>query len=174
MAYTSSEANKLLRKLKEELEMENESSVKGRTFTAAIEENIEDVRPEFSLSGSESRIDVLEKKIRTVKHAINEFNVTNKISDGEGGRITIDEALVLIPMLTAKKKRLSALARMAPKSRHTDRYVSGRFIEYDYANFSIDEAKKMLEATADRLTKVQLALDEANNTITMEIDLSSI
>ncbi len=166
MKYTSAEANKLLKKLNEERNRLLSDENQKATFTAAIEENVEDVRPEFSLPNAEKDIHAVEEKIRTVKHAINMFNTTHKIGD-----ITIDEILVLIPMLIQKKLRLQHLAGMLEKSRHNDFRSSGHHIEYDYANFDIKEARRMLDEVTDRLSSLQLSLDEANNSATMEINV---
>ena len=45
MRYTSAEAAKLLRKLNEDYQALTQRESKASVFTAAVEENVEDVRP---------------------------------------------------------------------------------------------------------------------------------
>lgn len=168
MRYTSAEAAKRLRALNEEhdaliLEMEQKA-----TFMAAMGEEPDSVRPEFDFGAIWEKILTVEAKIRKVKHAINVFNASTIIDELE---MTIDQVLIYIPQLTAQKYRLTEMAARLPKQR--ENVAFGRtvpIIDYTYANYDIEEAKKRLQVVSEQLSKAQLALDLANSTLTFEIE----
>ncbi|MBQ7155060.1 MAG: hypothetical protein IJR85_05855 [Synergistaceae bacterium] len=166
MLYTSAEAAKLLRRLNDEklsLEMnEGQSS----TFKAAISEDIEQARPSYDYSATQAAIDEIDTRIRTVKHAISTFNLTHEVP---GFGMTIDQMLVYIPQLTRKRSKLSRMKDVLPKAREIIR-VAG-IIEYSYANYDVEAAKRDYEAVSDELARAQTALDVLNNSVKFEIDI---
>lgn len=167
MKYTSAEAAKLLRQLTNKHEdlliLERQSS----TFIASLGEDIEDVRPEYDYKSVQQQLAELETKIRTVKHAINLFNITHTVP---GFDITIDQMLVLIPQLSAKKSKLAMMKSILPKERERSR-TNSNIIDYRYANYDIKQAAADYDEAADMLAKAQIALDVINNTETMDIDI---
>lgn len=141
MQYTSAEANKLLKKLNEEKVLLNNDFRNKHSFIAAVEENVEDVRPEFNLTEYFDKLEKLNSDIQKVKHAINIFNTTHFVMN-----MTIDMALVYIPMLSEEKRVLSGLAMGQEKERVKESYGrTSTHIEYKYANYSISEAKDRLK-----------------------------
>ncbi len=171
MKYTSAEAAKLLRKLNEEktaLELKEE---KSNIFVAAVGEDIESVRPAYDYEGTQEALIELDRKIRVVKHAINTFNIQQMV---DGFDMTIDQMLIYIPQLTARKRKLSMMKDRLPKQREdADGFgrASSNVIDYSYANYDISVVEKECSAVADELSKAQTALDVVNNTKTMEIAL---
>ena len=167
MKYTSSEAAKLLRSLNEEhdslLFLENSS----KSFIAAVSEDVESVRPEYDYENTQEKLGEVERKIRTVKHAINVFNATHIVP---GFDMTIDEILVYIPQLSARKNRLAQLAAALPKTRERLGSQSS-IIDYRYANYDVKKAGEDAKAASDLLAKAQTALDRLNTTETIEIEL---
>lgn len=108
-------------------------------------------------------------KIRKLKHAINLFNTTTVIP---GYDITIDEMLVFLPQLSAKKQKLSEMASRLPKAREEQEYGrASNIIDYRYVNYDIDEVTKDLLAVTDELSDAQLALDLINHSATFEVEL---
>ena len=169
MRYTSAEANKLLKQLKDEFDSLRAEEEQTCVFTAATVENVDDVRPEYGFLEMQDRLSELEDKIRTVKHAMNLFNSSRTIP---GADVTIDEALVLIPQLSAKKAKLAKMSNRLTKSRKRTGYgEKSNFIEYEYANYNIGEAKEMYDRVSERLAFLQLGLDKVNATETMEINI---
>ena len=73
---------------------------------------------------------------------------------------------------TEKKNRLFAMQRRLPKQR-TSVFGMGNnsVIDYTYANYDVDIAKKDYMAVSDELRDIQTALDLVNSTITFEIDI---
>ncbi len=167
MKYTSSEANKLLRKLNEKRDALLAKEQKSSTFLAAMGEDPESVRPEYDYFSTQKELDALDFKIRTVKHAINVFNLEHMVP---GFDMTIDQMLVYIPQLTAKKQKLAQMKNRLPKQRERDAYSrSSHIIDYSYANYDIKAVEADYAFVVDELARAQTALDVLNNTETMEI-----
>lgn len=167
MKYTSAEAAKILRQLKDDYDYLLSMETESREFIAAVSEDPESVRPEYSFEDTREKLDELNAKMRRVKHAINVFNTTHTVP---GFDMTIDEMLVYIPQLTAKKNKLYNMKNRLPKVRMTSSYRTN-IIDYSYANYDIKAAEAEYAQTADTLVKAQLALDTLNSTETMEIDI---
>lgn len=168
ITVTSAEAHKLLNKLNDEythlLRKETQSSV----FNAAVGEDIESCRPEYSFADTQSKLDAIESRIRIIKHAVNIFNTTTVIP--EFG-VTIDDALVLIPLLNKKKSKLSAMKSKMPKERVAAGYRTSGVIDYQYINYDIKDVEEDYKEVSDRLAGLQTALDRVNSTVTFEIDV---
>ena len=169
MKITSAEANKLLRKINAEkaslLSKENSCSV----FPAALEEDIESIRPEYDFAETTKELNHLNRKIRDIKHALNIFNSTTELP---GTGMTIDQVLVELPMLNERLKTLSRMKDRLPKQRRQDAYGSrAMHIEYDIANYDNKEAAKEYEKVSERISSLQLALDLVNASETFEADI---
>lgn len=164
MFYTSSEAAKLLKRLNEEHDRLRRDETAASVFTAAIGEDIESVRPEYDYKAVQESISDCERKIRKVKHAINEFNINTFV---EEAGMTVDQILVYLPQLTMRKNKLNSMQARLPKVR---KGVSGNFIDYAYANYDIEAVKADYIKTCDELVKVQSALDKINNSELIELD----
>lgn len=170
MQYTSAEANKLLRKLNDRkadiLSRESQSDV----FQAAVGEDVESVRPAYDFAQTQTAVAELDSKVRKVKHAINLFNVTTEIP---GFDMTIDQALVYMAQLSQQVGKLGRMRNRLPKQRaavYAPR-ASASLIDYDYANYDIEEAAKLYEQLSDTLARLQTALDLLNSTVRFEIDV---
>ena len=168
MKYTSAEAGKLLKKLENQINDLVIKENKAAIFNAAAGEDAEALRPKYSFSETQKSIAELQKKVRKVKHAINVFNTTHELPGHPG--VTIDQALVLIPQLTKQANKLHSMASALPRERVAS-YGRSNIIDYVVANYDIAEAEKCYNEMHDELVSLQLALDKANTTETMEIDV---
>lgn len=167
MKYTSAEANKLLRKLNDDLSSIMVREQGGKEFLAAAGEDLESVRPDYDFAKTQSALAEVESKIRKLKHALNVFNSTMVVP---GFDMTIDEMLVYIPQLTAKKNKLSSMKDKLPKVREQSR-TNSSILDYRYLNYDIAEVAAEYEKAADTLAKAQNSLDAVNMTMTLDIDL---
>lgn len=170
MKMTSAQAAKELRKLNDQHDALYEMEVKAREFTAAIQEDIESVRPKYDYEEIQRNLTLLEESIRKLKHAINTFNLSQ---DVPGFDMTIDQMLVYIPQLTARKKKLNHMRKRLPKERENGGGYgrSSNIVEYNYANYDIKRVGEDYDATADELAKAQNALDSVNTTVEFEVEL---
>lgn len=170
MEYTSTEAAKLLRRLNEEHEALLAEENQSKMFHAALGEDMESVRPVYHYEEMQEKLAELERKIRIVKHSINLFNLTQEIPDFN---MTIDQMLIYLPQLTAKKNKLNWMARRLPKQRENLGGFGGssNVIDYQYTNYDIEKVKQDYAKVSEELAKAQTALDFINNTKKMEIEL---
>ena len=166
MLYTSAEAAKLLRKLNDDKIDLEENERQSSTFSAAINENIEQARPEYDYEKTRAELEEIELKIRKVKHAINKFNLEHEVP---GFNMTIDQLLVYLPQLKRKKTKLNIMKSRLAKTREPVR-VAGT-IEYTYANYDVAQVKKDYDKISNELSRAQLALDALNTQIKFEIEL---
>lgn len=169
MKYTSAEANKLLRTIEGKISDITRKEAIASSFQVASGEDIESLRPKYDFAGTQAEIDGLKAQLRMVKHAINCFNLTHSLPGFEG--LTIDQALVYIPQMTEKVRKLRGMSEVLPKQRVTDCY-NASFVDYKVANYNIEEAEKAYAEAKKTLAALQLALDSVNNTETMEIDIT--
>lgn len=169
MRYTSSEAAKLLRKKREELQMLVTQELNTRCFVAAVGENVEELRPKYDYEECQKAQLALEADIRKIRHAINVFNTTHLVNG-----MTIDEVLVYLPQLSERKAKLEGMSSRMPRVREAARpmrYGGSPVIDYNYANYDIEKAAADYRAVSDELAALQTALDVVNTTEYMEIDL---
>ncbi len=169
MMMTSAQAAKLLRRLNDELNTLQLRENNTKSFVAALQEDIESVRPAYNFTEMRDAQAEIEKKIRKVKHAINLFNTVTPVP---GFDMTIDEMLVFLPQLSRKCMALSEMKDAMPKVRvNTGSSGGGTIIDYRYANYDIDEVGKFYQEASDMLSKAQTSLDLVNNTVEFEIDI---
>lgn len=170
MKYTSAQAAKLLRKLNEERDFLESMEARSREFTASLGEDVETVRPAYDYQAVQAQLEELNAKIRKVKHAINEFNLTHRVSEFD---MSIDQLLIYIPQLSQKKQKLSQMKDRLPKERISGGGYSrtSPIVEYSFANYDLETVKRDYEKTADELARAQTGLDVINNSETFEIEI---
>ena len=166
---TSAMAAKYLKKLNEEHDALQRKETKSDTFTASVQEKIEDVKPEYDYAAVQLQLQELEDKIRKVKHEINQFNLTQVVP---GFDMTIDQMLIYIPQLTARKSKLDRMRSRLPK----ERVLGGMsrmtgIVEFEYCNYDIKQAEADYETVSDELSRAQNALDAVNSSVTFSVEI---
>ena len=169
MKVTSAQASKLLKKLNEEYSALIKKERLSSTFLAASGEDPESLRPAYDYADTQRKLAEIEKKVRTVRHALNLFNSTHTVP---GFDMTVDQILVYIPQLTSKISKLSEMKSKLPKMRVDDRYgKSSNIIDYTYVNYDLKKVESDFEKASDELSKAQIALDTLNTTEVFEIEI---
>ena len=169
MKYTSAEANKLLKSIEGRINDLERKEELTSSFQVASGEDVESLRPAYDFAATQKELEELEEKVRLVKHAINTFNLTHTLPGFDG--LTIDQALVFIPQLTVRIRKLRSMSAVLPKQRINDRYSSVNFVDYRVSNYDIEEAERAYVQAKDLLASLHLALDTVNTTETMDIDV---
>lgn len=164
MKMTSQQANKLLIRMNTQLTMLIDKEERDRTFIAAIEEDVESVRPVYNVVTSNCAIMKIADHIAAVKHAINVFNASTPVNSGTS-TMTLDRVLVLLPIISARVAALTEMVNTSPKSRVKESYRSSPHIDYKYANYDIDDANTLLKQNVDLLQSLQMKLDRINSTV---------
>ena len=169
MQYTSSAANKLLKKLNDEyLDLINKEN-RTKEFRAAVGEDVESVRPDYDYDATQDALAELERQIRILKHAINVFNTTHNV---EGFDMSVDQMLVYIPQLSKRKAKLATMKAKLQKERVASEFNrSSNIIDYTYINYDLNSVEADYQTTAELLNQAQMALDLLNNTETFEVEL---
>lgn len=167
MLVTSKEANKLLIKLETERNdlLRKEEEVK--TFLAAVGEDVESCRPKYNYDAVQAELKMIEDKVIKLKHQINKFNIETIV---DGFNKTIDEMLIYIPQLTARKRKLECMKSIMPKTREPVNMRSS-IIDYRYANYDIEKVSIEYGDVVEELSKAQIALDTINVNKKFEIEL---
>lgn len=163
---TSAEANKLLKKLQDELNQVKTLETKASVFNAAAGEDVEELRPKYDYEATQKKLDEIEATIVRVKHAINVFNCTTEVPDFG---FTIDQALVYLPQLSARKTKLLGMSTALERERTGNTW--DKYIDYRITNYPIDKAKEDFNTVSDELSKLQMGLDKVNSTQVMVIDI---
>ena len=166
MRMTSAEAAKLLRKLNDEQASLLAREENCRQFLASVGADAEACRPAYDYAETQAMLQDLEDQIRTLKHALNVFNVTTVVP---GFDMTIDEMLVYIPQLTRAKAKLNTMKQVLPKTREMS--YGSQIIDYRYANYDIAAVEADYDKITDELSRAQTALDKVNSIETFQVEL---
>lgn len=168
MLITSAEAAKAIRSLTSEFNDLIKLEGKTSSFVAAVGEDPESVRPEYSFEETRKKEEFIFRRLRKLRHALNIFNSTTEVP---GFDMTIDEVLVYLPQLNNKVARLSKMKSVLPKQR-VEGYgrQSVNLIDYSYANYDVKKAEEEYLIASATLAKLQLALDAVNSTKVFEFD----
>ena len=167
---TSAYANKLIKKLEEDKDFWRGKESDSCYYTVGVDE--EPLIPDYDYSDVASRIEEIDRKICTIKHAINLANVTSTI-EVCGELITIDTVLVRMAQLNKRKVILDSMRRRQPKTRLSSSYASikKQNVEYMYTNYDIDLVKSEYEKIDNLVAKMQLKLDQYNQTVEFEVEI---
>lgn len=166
---TSAEAAKLLRQEQDSFDMLISQESQSREFNAAVNEDVDSVRPDYSYDEVQKALEKSQERVRIIKHAINVFNTTHEVGDTG---MTVDQILVYIPQLTKMKIRLYRMQDRLPKQRVASYGMgSNAVIDYSYANYDIETVRKEYKAVQEELMKIQTALDTLNTSEKMVIEL---
>ncbi len=165
MIITSDGAKKLLEKLGQDKDILLQRINDDSTFVAAVTEDIESCRPEFDLKENVRGIFEIDKKIVKLRHAKNEFNNKEKLSNG----LTLGEGLVQLAILNRELGKFKDLSVKQKKVRNP--YPTTKEIEYVYTNYDTAYAKEVYHYIQGEISRIQQEINLINATKTFEVDL---
>ena len=166
MKYTSASANKQIRLLEDKKAFLLEKELNDSTYVLADGEK-QDI-PAYDFSETNSQIEEIDEKIRTLKHALNQFNTVTILPIG----ISIDQALVEMAQLNRKLPRLDRMRKANTKRRLSGANAGRRDVaEYEYLNYDPKIVQEIYERDLQRVQDIQLSLDRVNQTVEFEVDI---
>lgn len=154
---TCDSANKRIRQLT--IERSRILSEERANQTYAYIQGEEPYQPEYSFANTQKALDAINEEIISLKHAVNLFNTTHIVP---GTELTIDQALVRLPMLTEKKTKLEHMLVIQPKTRRT--LMSGNASEFTVRNFDVTEVQAMYDDVSKEIVTIQQGLSTINLT----------
>lgn len=167
MKLTSAAANKWIKSLEVEKSYQLSLETSSSTYILTEGEKIE--KPEYDYIKVSKRIAELDGKIRKIRHAVNLFNATTVLPEIN---VTIDESLVMMAQLNVRKAKLDIMRRKLPKERVSPMFPGSKsMVEYQYANYDINQVNEDYMRISEKITKIQLALDICNQTQSFDIDI---
>ena len=168
---TSAYANKLLKQLSEDKDFWLNKERTSCTYTAAVDET--PVIPDYNYKEVSATITELDRKMCSIKHAINLANATSYVEVGDK-KLTIDMILVKMAQLNNRKGMLDFMRKQEPKMRkEQSAYRSSRpsAPEYQYINYDLNLIKNEYEDISTEIMNLQLALDKYNQTVEFDVEL---
>ena len=162
---TSAYANKMLRSLEEDKAFWVNKEASSSTYVAAVNE--EPVIPEYDYMTVAHTIDEIDRKIITIKHALNLTNATAKVQVGEQ-EMSIDSILVRMAQLNKRKAVLDDMRKRLYGSAFSS---SGSAPEYKYINYDPELIRQEYDRISNMIMDMQIALDRYNQTVLFEVDI---
>ena len=165
MQMCSDSARKLLKKIDADravlLAEERENSTYG------YYNGEEPVIPAYSFADTTAKLAELDEKTVKIRHAINLFNATTVIDEETG--MTIDAALIRLPILNRRKQALASM-RSTPAKRRVSS-MRGSVSEYSVRNYDVAEVEAEYEAVSAEIEKLQRGVDTKNITVMFDVDI---
>lgn len=167
---TSAYANKMLRSLEEDKAFWVNKEAASCTYVAAVNE--EPVIPEYDYMTIANMIDEIDRKIVTIKHALNLTNATAKVQVGNQ-EMSVDSILIRMAQLNKRKSVLDAMRKQLPKMRvySSSFRASGSAPEYKYINYDLKVIQQEYDRISNTIMEMQIALDRYNQTVLFEVDI---
>ena len=154
----SATANKILKQSSDERARIVNFESSNCTYSYGKDECYENPN-NYKFSNTNEKIVMLDNDILKLKHAINVFNVTTKVP---GKDITVDMALVALPLLQNRKHTLES---MISKDNVSRRILSTGVVEYTEIAYDKKEVELELQAVNKEIIDLQNGIDYVNLTV---------
>lgn len=167
MKVTSAYAHKMIKTLEEEKDYWTNHEQEASTYTSLLNET--PLIPTYDYQEVSTKINAIDKQIRTIKHAINVVNTTGQLKVDED-LLCVDEILIEMAQLNQRKIILDQMRKQLPQTRITTS-IGGRnaVSEYQYINYDQDLVKNDYDRISKRIMQLQMALDYHNQTYYFEV-----
>lgn len=165
MKINSDTANKTIKNLQAEVDMLLAAEARDRTYTFGVSET--PCPPAYSFADTQARLNALRAKMATLRHAINQFNISTKLPNSD--TMTVDEGLGRMSTLHREKQRLYELLQVPEQTR--TRGYGGREADFVRRNFDVKEVQAEYDKVCAELMELQQNINIANLTMTFEVDI---
>lgn len=163
MRVCNAMALKKIRALEERKRLLIDREDEASTFT--YKEGETPAEKDYDYRATREEIAEIDRQVRAIRHALAKANCTEHLA-GEFADLTIGEALVLLAQYSSEHDQLEDLVG---NRQITRRVVSGGVTEYTECAYDVKEAKRDYLALREKMSALQVAIDSANLTVTVEI-----
>lgn len=166
---SSSKLNKVIRQLAEERDNLTSLIYTNKTFSAFTGEEPEDARPDVHIEDTLAEIEKLDSKVVEYKTKLFTYNLMTEIPDQN---MSLAQALVWLPIANNRLSVLKNLINIREKQRQNIPHVASNgdvIVEYIYANFDTEKIKEEYIELQNKITDVQLKINELNCIDAIEI-----
>ena len=121
--------------------------------------------PKYSYKDTRKAVDILDTKIRKLRHALAVANCTVMVDEFN---VTIGEALV---MLAQYQNKCDLLSEMSSRQQISQRSSYSGKMDVTCCNYEVSTALKDYESLRLVISRLQVAIDRANLTNYVEVDV---
>ena len=167
---TSAAIMKRIKQLTEDRSYYENLEEASSTYIATANET--PVIPEYDYKEVSNKIDELNREIRSYKNTLNVVNssVMVKVPGSNEECGTVNDILLKMAQLNDRKDVLDSMRKKLPKRRIKATYSSGRDPEYEFINYDLDQVKKDFDEVSRKISTLQMALDNHNQTYMINTD----
>lgn len=166
ISLTSSAANKRIKELEEEKQSLRNQESDAQFYSCGVNESIE--VPTYNFMETTQKIDAIDTEIATLRHAINQFNVSTFLPETN---ITVDMALVKVAQLNKKADALRRIKDRPEKARSDARFSLGGASVITYRNYNAEEVRSEYKKTIEEIHKLQMTVDKLNLTVEFLVEV---
>lgn len=160
--FTGNTAMKKCAQLNEELALLQKKEEMNCKFTYLEGET--PIIPIYSSTDTSQRYNKLVENVTRIKTGLASFNKKYK---GPLTDKTIEEILVVLPLLNSRKRQLEYMRSISPKSRTTKNNVS----EYTVINYDMSTIDELYKKYCDEIVNLQEDINYLNATNRFDVDL---
>lgn len=133
--------------------------------TYSYQEETSKIIPPYSYAQTRTEVDALDTQIRKLRHALAVANCSVKVDEFD---VTLGEALVMLAQFQNKCDVLTGLSSNQQLSQHSS--YNGK-MEITACNYDVETVVKECEALRIVINRLQVAIDRANLTNFVEVEL---
>lgn len=154
-----------MKKIKQlETKKENLINNEDRNCRISYKEGEKKITTSYDYAKTREEINNIDSQVRLIRHRLAQANCTVLLPDEN---ITIGEALVYLAQLKNKESQLEFLSNNKQIARDI---TSNGVLEYTECLYDITQVEKDLEIVQDKISSLQLAIDNANMTNYIDIE----
>lgn len=158
--------SEVIKKIKE---LEDKKSVllnqeRSRCTYTYVDESAKIV-PAYSYEKTREQVDKLDAKIRSLRHVLAKANCSVTVDEFN---VTIGEALVMLAQMQSK---CSVLSDLSERQQLTQQVSYNGKMQITACNYDVEKVINECEKLRNAIAKLQVAIDRANLTNYVEVDL---
>lgn len=166
MKFTINSALKYIKMLEEEKRKILSEESKSMTFSYLANET--PYVPSYNFQEISLQLSKIDQKIVAIRHKISEVGITTIVDTDQG--LTADNLLVMLPLLSDRKRTLERMRKIPEKERR-QKLGGSEVSEYIERNFDITEVDEEYFKISALLVNYQELLNKYNTLTEFDIDI---